>query len=82
VFSCRGRRVLKGARNIIRLDDDVLEWFRRQVYEAAGNNFQSLIDAALREYIEQRREPLEETCGGLCVRNQGEARSHRSRARA
>jgi uncharacterized protein (DUF4415 family) len=45
----------------IRLDDDVLEWFRAQVEAAGGGNYQTLINAALREHIEQRREPLEET---------------------
>lgn len=45
----------------IRLDDDVLDWFRAQVNEAGGGNYQSLINAALREYIQQRREPLEDT---------------------
>lgn len=45
----------------IRLDDDVLEWFRSQVEEAGGGNYQTLINAALREHIRQRREPLEET---------------------
>lgn len=45
----------------IRLDDEVLEWFRGQVEAAGGGNYQTLINAALREHIEQRREPLEET---------------------
>jgi uncharacterized protein (DUF4415 family) len=45
----------------IRLDDDVVDWFRRQVNAAGGGNYQTLINRALREYIEQREEPLEET---------------------
>jgi uncharacterized protein (DUF4415 family) len=45
----------------IRLDDDVLEWFRSQVESAGGGNYQTLINAALREHIEKKREPLEET---------------------
>ncbi len=45
----------------IRLDDDVLGWFRSQVESAGGGNYQTLINAALREYIVQRKEPLEET---------------------
>jgi uncharacterized protein (DUF4415 family) len=45
----------------IRLDDDVLEWFRAQVEAAGGGNYQTLINAALRDHIEQQREPLEET---------------------
>jgi uncharacterized protein (DUF4415 family) len=43
----------------IRLDDDVLDWFRAQVEASGGGNYQSLINAALREHI--GREPLEET---------------------
>ncbi len=45
----------------IRLDDQVLVWFREQVHAAGGGNYQTLINDALREYIQQRREPLEET---------------------
>jgi uncharacterized protein (DUF4415 family) len=45
----------------IRLDDDVLEWFRDRVEAAGGGNYQTLINATLREHIEQRRESLEET---------------------
>jgi uncharacterized protein (DUF4415 family) len=44
----------------IRLDDDVLTWFREKVHAAGGGNYQSLINQALREYIEHRPEPLEE----------------------
>jgi uncharacterized protein (DUF4415 family) len=45
----------------IRLDDDILNWFRQQVNAAGGGNYQSLINKALREYVQQRQEPLEET---------------------
>lgn len=45
----------------IRLDSDVLEWFKDQVREAGGGNYQSLINAALREYIAAIGIPLEET---------------------
>ena len=45
----------------IRLDDEVLAWFRDQVHAAGGGNYQTLINDALREYIQQRREPLEDT---------------------
>lgn len=44
----------------IRLDDDVIDWFRDQVEQAGGGNYQTLINAALREHISLRREPLEE----------------------
>ena len=45
----------------IRLDDDILAWFRAAVQEKGGGNYQSLINDALRQYIQQKREPLEET---------------------
>jgi len=43
----------------IRLDDDVLAWFRDQVHAAGGGNYQSLINQALRRFMEQGGEPLE-----------------------
>ncbi len=45
----------------IRLDDDVLAWFREQVHLAGGGNYQTLINDALRQHMQQDREPLEET---------------------
>lgn len=45
----------------IRLDDEVLAWFREQVHAAGGGNYQSLINEALRQHIKQQREPLETT---------------------
>lgn len=45
----------------IRLDDDILDWFRNQVHAAGGGSYQALINTALREYIENEREPLEKT---------------------
>jgi uncharacterized protein (DUF4415 family) len=45
----------------IRLDDEVIEWFKRKVEEAGGGNYQSLINQALRDHIENEREPLEDT---------------------
>jgi len=45
----------------IRLDNDVLDWFRNQVEAAGGGNYQTLVNEALRQYIEHREERLEET---------------------
>jgi uncharacterized protein (DUF4415 family) len=45
----------------IRLDDDVLAWFRRSVHKAGGGNYQSLINSALRDHISKTEEPLETT---------------------
>jgi len=43
----------------IRLDDDVLAWFREQVHAAGGGSYQTLINQALRQFMEQGGEPLE-----------------------
>ena len=45
----------------IRLDDDVLDWFRNEAHAAGGGNYQTLINAALREHMSSRVEPLEDT---------------------
>jgi len=45
----------------IRLDEEILVWFREQVHTAGGGNYQSLINEALRQHIHQQREPLETT---------------------
>jgi uncharacterized protein (DUF4415 family) len=45
----------------IRLDDDILEWFREQTHVAGGGNYQTLINAALREHVSKGIEPLEDT---------------------
>jgi uncharacterized protein (DUF4415 family) len=45
----------------IRLDSDVLDWFRDQVDKAGGGSYQSLINLALRDFVSRSKEPLEET---------------------
>jgi uncharacterized protein (DUF4415 family) len=47
----------------IRLDTDLLDWFRDEVEKAGGGNYQSLINLALRDFVNRRREPLEKTLG-------------------
>jgi len=42
----------------IRIDDDIIAWFREQSEQAGGGNYQTAINQALREYIE--RQSLEE----------------------
>lgn len=44
----------------IRIDDDILDWFRGEVEAAGGGNYQTLINQALREYLKQQQQPLEE----------------------
>jgi uncharacterized protein (DUF4415 family) len=45
----------------IRLDDAVLDWFRKQVDQAGGGNYQTLLNDTLRQYIAKAEEPLEAT---------------------
>jgi uncharacterized protein (DUF4415 family) len=43
----------------IRLDKDIIDWFKSQVESAGGGNYQTLLNDALRDYIANRAEPLE-----------------------
>lgn len=55
-------KIPKGKTRItIRIDDDILDWFRQQVHRSGGGNYQTLINMALREFMTSKREPLEET---------------------
>jgi uncharacterized protein (DUF4415 family) len=38
----------------VRLDDEVIDWFRHQVNDAGGGDYQAMINAALREHIRRR----------------------------
>ena len=52
--------VSKGKTRItIRIDDDILDWFRGEVEAAGGGSYQTLINNALREYITRQQEPIE-----------------------
>jgi uncharacterized protein (DUF4415 family) len=43
----------------IRLDDDLLDWFREQAHLAGGANYQTQINDALRSFVQERKKPLE-----------------------
>jgi uncharacterized protein (DUF4415 family) len=43
----------------IRLDKDIVEWFKSRVEKSGGGNYQTLLNNALREYIKYRDEPIE-----------------------
>ena len=45
----------------IRLDIDIVEWFRNVVDEAGGGNYQTLMNKALREYMEGKTPKFEDT---------------------
>jgi uncharacterized protein (DUF4415 family) len=44
----------------IRLDADIIEYFKNQVLVAGGGNYQSLINDALRRYIQSDDHDLEQ----------------------
>lgn len=50
----------KKIRITIRLDEDIVEWFRQQVHKAGGGNYQTLMNHALRHYVNGANESLEE----------------------
>jgi uncharacterized protein (DUF4415 family) len=45
----------------IRIDEDILQWFREQVHAAGGGNYQTLINSALREYVDRKDYSLKDT---------------------
>ncbi|WP_423063289.1 BrnA antitoxin family protein [Candidiatus Paracoxiella cheracis] len=43
----------------IRLDPDIIRWFKQRVHDAGGGSYQNLMNNALREYIDSQGESLE-----------------------
>jgi uncharacterized protein (DUF4415 family) len=43
----------------IRIDTEVLDWFREEVHRAGGGSYQNNMNAALREHIRRTGEDLE-----------------------
>jgi len=50
----------KKVRITIRLDRDIIDWFRSKVEEQGGGNYQTMLNDALRIYMERQEKPLEE----------------------
>lgn len=38
----------------LRLDNDVLKWFRRRIHEERGSSIDSLINTVLKDYVEKQ----------------------------
>jgi len=63
----RGKRgaILKAppgkTRITIRIDDDIVNWFRGQADAAGGASYQTMINDALRSIVQKRAESLEAT---------------------
>ena len=45
----------------IRVDTDILNWFREQVHKQGGGNYQTHMNEALREYVSIKDRNLENT---------------------
>jgi hypothetical protein len=43
----------------IRLDSEIIDWFRSKAGAKSGGNYQTMINDALKEYVNQGGEPLE-----------------------
>ncbi len=44
----------------IRLDADIIDYFKGQVQKSGGGNYQTMINNTLREYLNKSLEPLNE----------------------
>jgi hypothetical protein len=44
----------------IRLDADIVDYFKEQIHKASGGNYQTMINSALRQYLENKQEPMNE----------------------
>ncbi len=58
----RGRVIppeLGKSRITIRLDNEILDWFREKANQQGGGNYQTMINQALKEYIHQDK-PIQE----------------------
>ncbi|HHP7236496.1 MAG TPA: BrnA antitoxin family protein [Desulfobacterales bacterium] len=50
----------KKVRITIRLDRDIIDWFRTKVEEQGGGNYQTMLNDALRTYMEHQEKPIED----------------------
>jgi uncharacterized protein (DUF4415 family) len=50
----------KKVRITIRLDRDIIDWFRSKVEEQGGGNYQTMLNDALRAYMGRQEQPFEE----------------------
>ena len=50
----------KKVRITIRLDRDIIDWFRSKVEEQGGGSYQTMLNDALRKHMERQDQSLEE----------------------
>ena len=61
----------------IRIDNEILDWFRGKVNEQGGGNYQTLMNQALREFID--REVLEATLRRVLREELGDPKARAAR---
>ena len=63
----------------IRLDTELLDWFREEVDRAGGGNYQTLINEALRQHVEGKRRTSRTRCDVCCARSSQGREAHAGR---
>ena len=66
----------------IRLDSDLLEWFKAKAHEGGGGNYQTLINDALQSYVQALKEPIENIVRRVVREELSRSRSARGAKRA
>ena len=56
----------------IRLDRDIIDWFKAKVEAQGGGSYQAMLNEALRDHIMQEERPLEETLRRVVREEMGE----------
>ena len=44
----------------IRLDADIVDYFKAQIQKAGGGNYQTMINSALRQHLDKKQAPMNE----------------------
>ena len=44
----------------IRLDADIVDYFKAQVHKAGGGNYQTMMNSALRQHLDKKQAPMNE----------------------
>jgi len=57
----------------IRLDADIINYFKEQVHKVGGGNYQTMINNALREYLGKRHLPFNENTLRRVIREELQA---------
>jgi len=65
----------------IRIDEDILTWFRAQVHDSGGGNYQTLINQALRSVKEGSAPNWERTLRKVIREEVASSRSHSARSK-